>query len=156
MILPLLIVVFIVVPIAELYVIIQVGQAIGTLPTIGLLVLDSVLGSALLRREGRATWRRFNGALGSGRPPAKEVLDGALVIFGGAFLISPGFITDVVGLLLLLPPSRAVLRRLLVRNFANRAMARVAGRFGGRGGRREPADVEGTAVEADPARRRLR
>ena len=153
MILPFLLVVFIVVPIAELYVIIQVGHAIGALPTGGLLLLDSVLGSALLRGQGRATWRRFNAALGSGRPPAREVLDGALVIFGGAFLISPGFLTDIVGLLLLLPPTRAVLRRALVRNFTNRAMVRVVGGFGGRRPRPEPHDVEGSAVELEPPRR---
>ncbi len=156
MILPLLVVVFIVVPIAELYVIIQVGHAIGALPTVGLLLLDSVLGSALLRAQGRATWRRFNTALTSGRAPAREVLDGALVIFGGALLISPGFLTDIVGLLLLLPPTRAVLRRALVRNFTNRAMVRVVGGLGGRRPAPEPYDVEGTAVEIDPPRRRRR
>jgi len=149
-ILPVLFLVFIVVPIAELYVIIQVGHAIGALPTIGLLLLDSVLGGALLRAQGRATWRRFNAALASGRPPAREVLDGALVIFGGAFLISPGFITDIVGLLLLVPPTRAMLRRALVRNFTNRAMVRVVGGFGTRRPRPVPDDVEGTGVEIDP------
>src|SRR4051812_14164711 len=112
---PLLILLFIVVPIAELYVIIQVGQAIGALWTIALLIADSVLGSLLMRSQGRAAWRRFNEAVGAGRPPAREVLDGALVIFGGALLLTPGFLTDILGLLLLLPPSRAVIRRMLVR-----------------------------------------
>src|SRR4051812_6771073 len=97
---------FIVVPLAELYVILQVGDAIGVLPTIALLAADSVLGSILLRSQGRAVWRRFNEALAAGRMPHREVQDGVLVIFGGAFLITPGFITDVVGALLLLPPTR--------------------------------------------------
>src|SRR5438067_3105596 len=103
----LLILVFIALPIAELYVIIKVGEAIGALPTIAILVADSLIGSWLLRSQGRGAWRRFNDALAAGRPPAREVLDGALVIFGGAFLITPGFLTDIVGLLHLLPPTRA-------------------------------------------------
>jgi UPF0716 protein FxsA len=118
----LLILLFIVVPIAELYVIIKVGEAIGALPTIAILLVDSVVGSWLLRSQGRVAWRRFNAALSEGRVPAREVLDGALVIFGGAFLITPGFITDVIGVFLLLPPTRAVVRRMLVRVFSRRAL----------------------------------
>src|SRR5215208_3921909 len=103
----LLVLVFIAVPIAELAVIIQVGEAIGVWWTIALLVADSVLGSLLMRSQGRAAWRRFNEALRSGRAPAREVADGVLVIFGGALLLTPGFLTDVFGLLFLLPPTRA-------------------------------------------------
>jgi UPF0716 protein FxsA len=109
-----LVLLFIVLPIAELYVIIQIGGAIGVWPTIGLLLLDSFLGAALLRAQGRAAWQRFQEALGSGRVPAKEVYDGAAIIFGAALLMSPGFITDIGGFLLLLPPSRAALRRSLL------------------------------------------
>src|ERR671929_1154436 len=116
----LLVLLFVVVPIVELFVIIQVGEAIGVLPTIALLIADSVLGSMLMRSQGRAAWRRFNAAVAEGRVPHREVLDGVLVIFGGALLLTPGFITDVFGVLLLLPPTRAVLRRLLVRRFARR------------------------------------
>lgn len=153
--LPLLFAIFIVVPLAELYLLIQVGQAIGVLPTIALLLADSVLGTVLLRSQGRQTWRRFNDALAAGRPPAKEVLDGALVIFGGAFLITPGFLTDIIGLVLLLPPTRAILRRALVRNFANRTLARVVGRAGRpRTSRPDRDDVDGTAVEIEPGKRR--
>src|ERR687888_1779429 len=99
-----LVLLFIAVPIAELAVIIQVGEAIGVWWTIALLIADSVLGSMLMRSQGRAAWRRFNRAIAEGRVPAREVLDGALVIFGGAFLVTPGFVTDVAGVLLLLPP----------------------------------------------------
>ena len=146
---------FIVVPIAELYVIIQVGQEIGALPTIAILLADSIIGSMLLRAQGRAAWRRFNEALGAGRVPAREVFDGALVIFGGAFLITPGFITDVIGVLLLLPPTRAVIRRVLVRVFSRRFVVAAVGSAGaGANARRRPAggshDVEGSAVEVDP------
>jgi UPF0716 protein FxsA len=135
---------FIVVPLAELYVILRVGDAIGVLPTIALLALDSVLGSMLLRAQGRAVWRRFNEALATGRLPHREVMDGVLVIFGGAFLITPGFLTDVVGLVLLFPPTRTLVRRLLVRRLGRRVA--VAG---------PPYDVDGTATEheAQPPRR---
>src|SRR5919112_3550350 len=109
----LLVLLFIVVPIAELYVIIQVGQAIGVVPTLILLLADALLGSWLLKHEGRSAWRRFNSALAAQRFPGKEVADGALIIVGGTLLLTPGFITDVFGLFLLLPPSRAISRRLL-------------------------------------------
>lgn len=152
MLLPLLLL-FIVVPIVELYVILQVGQAIGVLPTIAVLIADSVLGSMLMRSQGRAVWRRFNDAIAAGRPPAREVADGALVIFGGALLLTPGFVTDVTGLLLLLPPTRAVVRRVLVRRLAARVVTRPAS-HGRAGPRRAPEgyDVEGTATEVDPRR----
>src|ERR1700755_579644 len=116
-----LVLLFILVPIAEIYVIIQVGQAIGPWWTIALLIADSILGSLLMRAQGRSAWRRFQAGLGEGRAPAREVLDGVLVSCGGALLLSPVFVTDIFGLAFLLPPSRAVIRRLLVRNVAARA-----------------------------------
>ena len=111
----LLVLLFIVVPIAELYVIIQVGELIGVWPTLLLLLLDAVAGSWLLKHEGRSAWRRFNLALAERRLPGKEVADGVLIILGGALLIAPGFITDVFGIFFLLPPTRAVARRVLRR-----------------------------------------
>ena len=111
----LLVLLFIVVPIAELYVIIQVGEWIGVWPTLLLLLLDAIVGSWLLKHEGRAAWRRFNEALAERRIPAKEVADGFLVILGGALLIAPGFITDVFGILFLIPPTRALARKVLYR-----------------------------------------
>src|SRR5919201_3250506 len=127
-----LVLLFIVVPIVEIYVIIQVGQAIGALWTIALLVADSILGSLLMRAQGRAAWRRFNEAIGVGRVPAREVLDGVLVIFGGALLLTPGFLTHVFGLSFLLPPTRAVVRRLLVRSLSRRFVVAVPGAAGPR------------------------
>jgi UPF0716 protein FxsA len=123
--LPLLLL-FIVVPIAELYVTLQVGDAIGVAPTIALLVVDSLLGSLLLRNQGRSVWRQFNQAMAEGRVPHREILDGAAVIFGGAFLITPGFLTDIVGLLLLLPPTRAALRRFVVARLGRRFSTRMS------------------------------
>ena len=120
-----LILLFIVLPIAELYVIIQVGEAIGVLPTIALLIADSFLGVALLRSQGRAAWRRFNEALAAGRVPAREVFDGAMIILGGAFLLTPGFITDVIGILLLLPPTRAGFRGFVSRMARGRTVFAV-------------------------------
>lgn len=108
-----LLVAFIVVPLAELWVLIQVGQAIGVLPTVLLLLADAVLGTWLFRSQGRKTWQAFREALIERRLPAVEVADGALVVFGGALLLTPGFITDVLGVLCLLPPTRVVLRRSL-------------------------------------------
>jgi UPF0716 protein FxsA len=135
---------FILVPLAELYVILKVGDAIGALWTILLLAADSVLGSLLLRAQGRSVWRRFNAALAEGKMPHREVLDGVLVIFGGAFLITPGFITDVVGLLLLVPPTRALIRRLLVRRLGRRVAITATTAS------RAHYDVEGTAREDSP------
>jgi UPF0716 protein FxsA len=106
----LLVLIFILVPLAELYVIIQVGGAIGLGPTLVLLLADALLGSMLLRQQGRAAWVRFNRALAENRLPHKEVFDGVLIIFGGALLITPGFITDIFGLILLIPPTRAIVR----------------------------------------------
>ena len=147
-----LIVLFIILPLAELYVIYQVGDAIGILPTLALLVLDSLLGAWLLRSQGRATWQRFQTTMEAGRIPHREVFDGVLVIFGGAFLITPGFITDIIGVFLLLPPTRALFRRWLIRRGG-----RLFG-FSIATGRRGPAtggadfDVEGTAYETDKPR----
>jgi UPF0716 protein FxsA len=144
-----LVLLFVLVPIAEIAVIIQVGEAIGVWWTIALLIADSVLGSVLMRSQGRAAWRRLGEAMRAGRPPAREALDGALVVFGGALLLTPGFISDVLGLLLLLPPSRAVARGLLVRRLGRRLIVTVSAR-GGRRPPARPADVEGSAVEIDP------
>ena len=139
-----LVLLFIVVPIAELAVIIQVGQQIGVLWTVAILIADSLLGAALMRSQGRAAWRRFNEATAAGRVPAREVLDGALVIFGGALLLTPGFITDIFGLILLIPPTRALVRGVLARRLAHRMVASATRPRGPRG-----YDVEGTAVDLD-------
>jgi UPF0716 protein FxsA len=147
-----LVLLFIVVPIVELYVIIQVGEAIGVGWTIVLLLADSILGSMLMRSQGRAAWRRFQTALAEGRTPAREVVDGVLVIFGGAFLLTPGFVTDGVGLLLLLPPTRALVRRGLVRRLVPRMVVSAAAGAAARRGRPGGADVEGTAVEVEQDR----
>ena len=100
-----------------------------------------------MRSQGRIAWRRFNEALQAGRPPAREVFDGALVIFGGAFLLTPGFITDIFGVIFLLPPTRAIVRRLLVRRYSERMIVAARTRAGSWTTR--PGDVDGTAVDVE-------
>jgi UPF0716 protein FxsA len=144
----LLVLIFIVVPIAELALLIQVGQVIGVWWTVAILVADAILGSVLMRSQSRVAWRRFNAAVAEGRLPHREVVDGVLVIFGGVLLLTPGFITDILGLLFLFPPTRVVMRRLLVRRGALRLIGAIPGTPSSPNGR--PQDIEGTAVDVDP------
>jgi UPF0716 protein FxsA len=116
----LLLVAFVVVPLVEIYVIIQVGQAIGPWWTILLLVLDGILGTWLIRHEGSRAWRALREALDSGRMPARELADGALILIGGTLMLAPGFVTDAFGMLLILPVTRPMFRRLLTRVVAAR------------------------------------
>jgi UPF0716 protein FxsA len=147
----LLVVLFIVVPIAELALLIQVGQLIGVWWTVAILIADAILGSYLLRTQSRAAWRRFNEAINEARIPHREVVDGVLVIFGGVLLLTPGFITDVFGLLFLFPPTRVLLRGLLVRRGALRLVGAMPGTASPPNGRmRHPDDIEGHAVDVDP------
>jgi UPF0716 protein FxsA len=141
-----LIALFLVVPFLELYVILEVvGPALGAPLTILLLAADSVIGALLFKSQGRSVWRRFNTALSEGRVPHREVIDGVLVIFGGAFLITPGFLSDIVGALLLIPPTRSLVRRFLVRRLGRRLVVSAPG---------PSYDVEGSAREYDDAPRR--
>jgi UPF0716 protein FxsA len=139
-----LIAIFVIVPLAELYVIFKVGDAIGIAPTLAILVADSLIGSWLLKSQGRAVWRRFNETMRAGRIPHREVVDGVLVIFGGAFLITPGFLTDIVGVLLLLPPTRSLFRGLVTRRLLFGIPRGQSERRPGR-----EFDVDGTATERD-------
>lgn len=111
---------FIGVPLIEIFVLIQVGQIIGPWWTILLLILDSLLGTWLIRREGGKAWRALREALESGRMPARELADGALILIGGTLMLTPGFVTDAVGILLILPFTRPVARRLLTQVVSRR------------------------------------
>lgn len=123
-----LVVVFIVVPLIEIAIIVQVGELVGAAWTIVALLLVSLVGAWLVRREGTRAWRRFRDALAGGRVPTDEVLEGALVLFGGALLLTPGFATDAVGLLLMVPPVRALVAGTLRRRLGARF---VVGTIGG-------------------------
>ena len=116
-----LVVLFLLVPLAELFVIIQVGQAFGALNTIGLLILISAVGAWLVKREGMGVWRRFQRQVESGAMPGKEIADGVMILFAGALLMTPGFLSDLLGITLLLPPVRAVVRAFVMRRAAQRA-----------------------------------
>jgi len=130
-----LFVAFVVVPLVEIYVLIQVGQVIGPWWTILLLILDSLLGSWLIKREGGRAWQALRTALQTGRMPARELADGGLILVGGTLMLSPGFVTDALGILLILPFTRPVARRLLTRVVAQRLVSRNARRPGpGSGG----------------------
>lgn len=111
--LPLLLVALVAVPILEVWLLIQVGQAIGLLPTLLILIAEAALGGWLMRREGARAWRSLTEAFRDGRMPSGELADAALVLVGGALVMLPGFATDVFGLCFLLPFTRPLARRLL-------------------------------------------
>ncbi|GAA3818970.1 hypothetical protein GCM10022226_44350 [Sphaerisporangium flaviroseum] len=123
----LLFIAFLVVPVLEIWVLIQIGQAIGGWQTVGLLILDSLLGAWLVRREGRRAWRALREALNSGRMPDRELADGALVVAGGTLLLTPGFITDLFGFFLILPFTRPIARRGLSWFLGRRVRVMAAG-----------------------------
>jgi UPF0716 protein FxsA len=170
--------VFIVLPLLELFVIIQVGQVVGVFPTLGLMLLTGIIGATLAHSQGRQAWTRFNQTLAAGRVPAREVVDGALVVFGGALLLAPGFITDAIGIFMLVAPGRALIRSVLRRSAARTPAGRPAfffydrfprGRAGGGSSGPDPVagdqfgsarasrtyDVEGSAHEIDDSEYRL-
>jgi UPF0716 protein FxsA len=139
---------FVIVPLVELVVILQVGSMIGAGWTIALLIADSVLGAVLLKVEGRRAWWQFRTALAEGRWPGDEVAQGGLVIVGGTLLLTPGFVTDVIGFLMLLAPTRRVLARGLRRRVATGTIGGARAASGTGAGRRTPgADPEVEVVE---------
>jgi UPF0716 protein FxsA len=150
-------VILLITPLAELAVIIKVATYIGLPETLLLLVGVSIAGAFLLKREGMATWRRLRGTLGRGEMPTTEVTDGALILLGGALLLTPGFITDVIGLLMLIPGPRAIVKRWFRRAFGLAAMRSPAARLGiyssrvvratSRGDRNAPGSA-GTSTES--------
>ncbi len=118
---PLVLLFFLTVPIIEVWLLVSVGQLIGVLPTIGILVLQALLGGWLMRREGAKAWRALNESVASGRLPGGELLDPALIVVGGVLVMLPGFFTDVFGLIFLLPFTRPLARGLLGLFIARRA-----------------------------------
>ena len=117
----LLFLLFVVAPIAELAVIVQVAGSLGVLNTIGLLVAVSIVGAWLAKREGLGVLRRIQATTARGHAPSREVADGALILLAGALMIAPGFISDAIALLLLIPPTRAVFRGAVLRSISRRS-----------------------------------
>lgn len=133
---PLIFLFLLAMPILELTVIVQVAEEVGVLETLALLVGISVAGAWLLKQQGLATWRSLQATMARGEVPTKEATDGALILFGGALLLTPGFVTDLLGLVLLLPPTRALVKSSFRKLFASWAMKRA-----GRGGKVYSATV---------------
>jgi UPF0716 protein FxsA len=144
---------FLLVPVLEIYVIIQVGQAIGGWPTVALLLAESLLGAWIVRREGRRAWRALNDTLRGGRLPDRELSDAALVLVGGVLLLTPGFVTDAFGFLFVLPFTRPAVRRLLAAyvsrrmRISRRRMAEMYPTAGADGDGAAPAPQAGAGYE---------
>lgn len=139
-----------IVPVVELYLLIQIGNRVGPIPTVAMVVLTGMLGAALARREGLKVFQQWQQSLRMGVPPADGVVNGALVLLGGVLLVTPGVLTDILGLLLLIPASRRVFARW-TRRAIDRRIARATGHFGSaRGGSdRARASAGRTAFRRD-------
>ncbi|PAP78067.1 FxsA family protein [Rubrivirga marina] len=161
-----LLLLFLIVPLVDLALLVTVGERIGLLPTVGIVVLTAVVGSWLARREGTAAWRRVQQKLATGGVPGPELIDGVVILVAGTLLLTPGFLTDVAGLLGLFPPTRAIARRSIKKRFERAVRSGsvrvVAGGptgtpFGPFGAARPPVvedaevidDGSGTPTEAD-------
>jgi UPF0716 protein FxsA len=131
---------FLLVPMVEIYFLIQVGGIIGAIPTIALVVFTALLGAMLLRLQGWATLQRTRMSMAQGQVPALEMLEGVLLVFAGALLLTPGFVTDAIGFLLLVPP----LRQALIRWFLSKSDIHMQPPSGGPQGRHhDPYTIEG-------------
>ena len=155
---PVLAAAFVLVPLVEIWAILQVGQLVGPWWTIALLVLDSLIGAWLIKREGGRAWKALREALQGGRMPAREIADGALILIGGTLMLSPGFVLDIAGILLILPFTRPIARRMLTSVDERRLVVGPAfGQFGGPSGgpfgprndRRPGPGPEGPVVRGD-------
>jgi UPF0716 protein FxsA len=144
----LLAVAFVVVPILEIFVLIQVGRVIGAWWTVLLLIADSVLGAWLVKREWRGAWRALDESIRAGRLPSRELADAALIVVGGTLLLTPGFVSDVFGFFALLPVTRPIARRALLAYATRRLTGSFT--FFGRSGRPPGRVVPGEVLDQDP------
>ena len=140
-------------PIAELYTMVLVSQAIGFFWMLTLVFLSAVAGILVLRHRGRVHWQRLRGAVSERRPPAREAFDGVMITTGAALLILPGFITSAIGLLLLFPPTRFLVRILVFFLFASRFKVATttatwsASQYGNYRSNKPTYDMDGDAVD---------
>lgn len=141
---------FVLVPLIELALLIQMGRWVGVLPTVALVIFTGVLGAALARLQGLATLARFQRALAEGRVPHREMVEGILVLVAGAVLLTPGLLTDITGFLLLAPPVRKAAAARVLRWLQGRARVVVAGRQPGQPGERAGRARPGEAKRATP------
>ncbi len=149
---PILMLLFLVIPIIEIYLLIRVGGYIGVLPTIGLVVLTAVIGASLLRSQGLQTYMRFNQSLNEGRLPANEIIEGVALLVGGALLLTPGFFTDLIGFFCLLPITRRPVATFLVNRF-NPMSGPMTGPMSGMnmGGFKTPPDPSSRSSSSAPS-----
>src|SRR4051794_2912418 len=138
---------FLLVPLIELAIAIQVGRWIGAVPTVLLLLVESLIGAWIVRREGAAAWRALNDQLRTGRAPARELADAALVLAGGLLLLTPGFLTDIAGFALVLPFTRPFSRRVLAAWLGRSVTRRLTRATGYAAPGRTGPVVEGQVVE---------
>ncbi|MGB3257628.1 MAG: FxsA family protein [Ornithinimicrobium sp.] len=137
------------IPLLEITTIILVGQAIGAWWTFGALIALSVIGAWLVHREGRRTWGRLREALRQGQAPAKELTDAGLVLVGGAMLLTPGFLTDALGLFFVLPLTRPITRAWLQTVVASRLLGSFAPTGSESRGRRSAGAARGEVIEGE-------
>lgn len=140
--LPVFAILFLVIPFIEIWLLIKVGGVIGALPTILLLIFSGIFGVSLLRHQGLVTLTKFQREMQAGQRPAQALLEGTMMLLGGLLFIIPGFFTDMIGLILLLPPTRY----LLVKALLKRGMVSVAGFQHSQSSRSYSQDIEGEVV----------
>lgn len=138
---------FVIVPLVEVYVLIQVGQVIGGWWTIALLIVAGVLGSWLMKHEGGRAWAALRDALASGRMPAREIADGALILIGGTLMLTPGFVSDLVAMFLILPVTRPIARRALTRVVTRKLVGGGPGHGKRPGPRSDGSVVQGEVLD---------
>ncbi|QDT09159.1 FxsA family protein [Planctomycetes bacterium K23_9] len=139
---------FIVVPLVELYLLLQVADATSVATTFLIVIGTGILGSWLARREGAMAWYRFQEALGQGRAPSKEIQDGLMIVFAAALLLTPGLLTDAVGFTLLIPPGRALVRRFVLSRYLRGFKVQV-GPGAGNASEEQPASFRDNARPGD-------
>ena len=144
-----LFVLFVLVPIVEIYLLIQVGGLIGALPTVALVLLTAAVGAAMLRQQGLATLARARRALDSGQPPARELMEGVILLLGGAMLLTPGFVTDALGFFCLVPRSRQWLIAQLLQNVRIIQPRSPGSGFGPRGPRSTERRQDSRTIEGE-------
>jgi UPF0716 protein FxsA len=145
----LLVAMFVGVPLLEIYLLVQVGQVIGAWWTVLLLVVASVVGAWLVRREGGRAWQALTTAIQSGRMPARELADGALILIGGTLMLTPGFATDVVGIFLVLPLTRPLARRALTSLVSRRLLSAATATYRPGDARRPGPGSGGSVVQGE-------
>ncbi len=144
-----LLLLFLVVPLVEIYVLIQVGTVVGAFPTVLLVVLTAVLGAALMRLQGFSTLARVQASLNRGEIPATELVEGAILLVAGALLLTPGFVTDAVGFACLVPPWRTALARWLLARGIARFRAEAQAQARARRGPGERDSQRGRVIEGE-------